>query len=96
MCMCVKLHQLCPTPCDPMDCSPPGSSLHENSPGKNTGGSCHALPPGDLPNPSLVFPALQADSFPIEPPGKPLNVYIYTHAYCFSMQECTCYSFVLS
>ena len=28
---------------DPMDCSPPGSSVHGDSPGKNTGVSCHAL-----------------------------------------------------
>ena len=27
--------QLCLTPCDPMDCSPPGSSVHGDSPGKN-------------------------------------------------------------
>ena len=27
--MCAKLLQLCPTPCDPMDCSSPGSSVHE-------------------------------------------------------------------
>ena len=27
-CMCAKLLQLCPTLCDPMDCSPPGSSVH--------------------------------------------------------------------
>ena len=26
-----------------MDCSPPGSSVHEDSPGKNTGVGCHAL-----------------------------------------------------
>ncbi|CAI9174660.1 unnamed protein product [Rangifer tarandus platyrhynchus] len=32
-----------PTPCDPMDCSPPGSSVHGDSPGKNTGMSSHAL-----------------------------------------------------
>ena len=25
--MCVLVAQLCPTPCDPMDCSPPGSSV---------------------------------------------------------------------
>ena len=31
---------------DPMDCSPPGSSLHGDSPGKNTGEGCHALLPG--------------------------------------------------
>ena len=35
--------QSCPTPCDPMDCSPPGSSVHGDSPGKNTGVGCHAL-----------------------------------------------------
>ena len=32
------------TLCDPMDCSPPGSSVHEDCPGKKTGGGCHALP----------------------------------------------------
>jgi len=26
-----------------MDCSPPGSSVHGDSPGKNTGVGCHAL-----------------------------------------------------
>ena len=26
--VCTKLLQLCPTLCDPMDCSPPGSSVH--------------------------------------------------------------------
>ena len=44
--------QLCPILCDPIDCSPPGSSVHGDSPGKNTGAGCHALP-GDLPNPGL-------------------------------------------
>ena len=35
--------QSCPTLCDPMDCSPPGSSVHGGSPGKNTGVGCHFL-----------------------------------------------------
>ena len=35
--------QSCPTLCDAMDCSPPGSSVHGGSPGKNTGVGCHAL-----------------------------------------------------
>ena len=34
--------QLCPILCDPMDCSPPGSSARGDSPGKNTGVGCHA------------------------------------------------------
>ena len=46
--------QLCPILCDPIDCSPPGSSVHGDSPGKNTGVGCHAIP-GDLPNPG-IFP----------------------------------------
>ena len=35
--------QSCLTLCDPMDCSPPGSSVHGDSPGKNTGVGCHVL-----------------------------------------------------
>ena len=35
--------QLCPTLCNPMDCSPPGSSVQGNSPDKNAGVGCHAL-----------------------------------------------------
>ena len=34
--------QSCPTLCDPMDYSPPGPSVHGDSPGKNTGVGCHA------------------------------------------------------
>ena len=36
-CVHAKLLQLCPTVCDPMDHSLPGSSLHGDSPGRNTG-----------------------------------------------------------
>ena len=35
--------QSCPTVWDPMDCSPPDSSVHGDSPGKNTGVGCHAI-----------------------------------------------------
>ena len=42
-----------------MDCSPPGSSVHGDSPGKNTGVGCHALLQGILPtqgsNPGLLL-----------------------------------------
>ena len=64
--------QSCLTLCDPMDCSPQGSSVHEDSPGKNTGG-LPCPPPGDIldlgiePRP----PALQADSSPSWPLRKP-------------------------
>ena len=35
--------QLCPTLCDPMDCSLPDSSVDGASPGKNTRVGCHSL-----------------------------------------------------
>ena len=41
--MKVLVTQSCLTLCDPMDCSPPGFSIYGDSPGKNTGVSCHAL-----------------------------------------------------
>ena len=37
------LAQSCPILCDPMDCNLPSSSVHGDSPGKNTGVGCHAL-----------------------------------------------------
>ena len=50
--------QSCPAVCDPMDCSPPGSSAHGDSPGKYTGVGCHALLQGVFPtqgsNPGLL------------------------------------------
>ena len=43
----------------------------------NTEGGCHFLLQGDLPNPEIkltspVSPALQADSLPTDPSGKPI------------------------
>ena len=35
--------QSCLTLYNPMDCSLPGSSVHGDSPGKDTGVGCHAL-----------------------------------------------------
>ena len=40
--------QSCPILCNPMDYSPPGSSVHGNFPGKNTGVGCHALLKGNF------------------------------------------------
>ena len=41
--VCAQLLQLCPTLCDPMDCSPPDSLCPWDSPGKNTGVGCALL-----------------------------------------------------
>ena len=45
--------QWCPTLCNPMDCSPAGSSVHGDSPGKNAGVGCHALFMGIFPTQGL-------------------------------------------
>ena len=64
---CCSVGQSCPTLCDPMDCSPPGSwflgprgfSRQEYQSG------LPCLPPGDLPNPGIESrsSALQEDFF---------------------------------
>ena len=41
-CVLCLVTQLCPTLCDPMDCSPLGSSVHGDSPSENTGVGCQA------------------------------------------------------
>ena len=74
--MHAKSLQLCLTLCDPMDCSLPGSSIHRDSPGKNTEVGFHAFLQGIFPtqglNPRLLHLLhWQADSLPLVPPGKP-------------------------
>ena len=64
--MCVKLLQLYPRLCDPMNCSLPGSSVHGILQEYWSG-----LPfpfPGDLPDLGIepVAPALQVDSLPLD------------------------------
>ena len=57
MCVCVcvcmhvrtKLLQSCPALCDPVDSTPPGSSVHWDSPGKNTEVGCNAHLQGIFP-----------------------------------------------
>ena len=57
-CFLCLVTQSCLTLCDPMDCSPPDSSVHGDSPGKNTGVGCHAFLDGIFPtqglNPGLL------------------------------------------
>ena len=66
--------QLCVTLCNPKDCSPPGTSVCEDSPGKNT--EWVAMPSSSESSQSRIeprSPTLQADSLPSEPSGKPKN-----------------------
>ena len=65
--------QSCQTLCDPMDFSPPDSSVHEDSLGKNTGVGCHALLQWIFPTQGVEpsCPALEADSFCLSHQGSP-------------------------
>ena len=70
--MYVLVTQSCPTLCHPMDCSPPGSSVHGISQARILSG----LPfpsPGNLTDSGIEHgpPTLQAGSLPTEAPGKP-------------------------
>ena len=65
--------QSCGTLCDPMGCSPPGSSVHGILKTEYWSG-LPFLSPGDLPNPeiepsSFVSPALAGRFFTTEPPN---------------------------
>ena len=71
VCVCVLVSQSCPTLCDHMDCSLPGTSVHGISREEYWSG----LPfpsPGDLPDPGSK-PALHADSLLSLLPGKPIS-----------------------
>ena len=59
------------TLCDPMDCSPPGSSVHEMLQARILAWVAISYS-RDLPNPVMepVSPALQVDSLPAELLGK--------------------------
>ena len=77
---CVVLYHFshCLTLCDPMDCSPPGSSVHEILQARILEWVA-CPPPGDLPNPGIEPSslALQVDFLLLSHQGSPL--YIWHH-----------------
>ena len=93
MCVCA---QLCPTLCNPTDCSPPGSCVHGIFQARILE-QVSMFTSGDLPNPgiepaSLGSPELAGGFFTTAPPRKSLMcvyiysvcVYIYIHTHiCF-------------
>ena len=79
----VLVGQSSPTLCNPVVWGPPGPSVHGNSSGKNIGVGQHFFLQGSFPHPGIQpgSPALQADSLPSEPLGKPdLADCISTHS----------------
>jgi len=78
---CSQWLQSCLTLWDPMDCSPPDSSVHEDSPGKYVGVGCHALLQGIFPIQGSHWHLLcllhwQVGSLPLASFGKPSPNYI--------------------
>ena len=67
--MCLIAH-LCPTLCDPVDCSPPGSYVHGILQARILDWVAISFS-GDLPNAGIEprSPTLQLDSLLSEPPG---------------------------
>ena len=73
---CVFSHSVMSDSLRPHDSSPPGPSVHGDSPGKNTGGGCHAFLQGIFltqgSNRHLLRRLYwQVGSLPLAPPGKP-------------------------
>ena len=74
LCVCAKSLQSCPTLCNPMDCSPPDSSVHRILQARILEWVA-CPPPGDLPDPGIKLesPALPADSLPLSHQQSPFQ-----------------------
>ena len=72
LCVCAQPLQSCPTLCDPMDHSPPGSSVHGFSQARILEW-LPCTPPGEFPVAGIkpASPTLQADSSLAQPLGSP-------------------------
>ena len=78
----MEVNQSCPTLCDPMGCSLPGSFIHGILQARIL--EWVAIPSlGGLPNPGIEprSPALQVDSLLSEPPGKLKNTGVSSLSY---------------
>ena len=71
LCVHAKSLQSCLILCDPMDCSPPGCSVHEDSPGKNAWVLQGIFLTRGLNPHFLCLIHWQVGSLPLVPPGKP-------------------------
>ena len=81
ICCAVLSRSSCLTLCNPMDCSPPGSSVHGDSPDKNTGMGCHALLQRIFQTQELNRGLLHCKQIllPAELPRKPRYTHTHTH-----------------
>ena len=86
---CCLVAQSCLTLCDPMDGSPPGSSVHGDFPGKNIGVRCHALLQGIFPSQgsSLGLPHCRQILYLLSHQGSPRSYNNYHKIK--SLRKCT-------
>ena len=97
VCVCTRAHELsccaqsCPTLCYPLDCSPPGSSVHGIFQARILEWLVISSSRGSNPRiktASPSSPVLQADSLPLSHQGS--HIYIHIHIYihkhiCYAM-----------
>ena len=79
-----------PTLCDPMDYSPPGSSVHGDSPGKNTRVGCHFLLQGTFLTQGLNLgpPHCRQTLYPLKHQGSPTSWWVwYKNDACFTCMK---------
>ena len=86
MYMCMLVVQSCPTLCDPMKYTAHQAPLSMEFSRQEYQSGLPFSSPGDLLNPvEPRSPALEAESLPYEPPGKPRShTYELIHNICFS------------
>ena len=86
---CCLVTQSCPTLCDLVDCSPAGSSVHEDSPGKSTGVGGHSLLQGIFPTQgsNAGLPHCRQILYHLSYQGKPLGFFILFLLFNF---HCSC------
>ena len=85
----------CPTLCDPMDCSLPGSSLHRILQARVLEWAAISFS-GDLPDPGIKprSPAFRADTLTSEPRASVCMYTIYKYAMCIYMYTIYIYVYI--
>ena len=90
---CTKSLQSCPTLCNPIDCSSPGSSVDGVSRQEYWSGLPFS-PPGDFPDPVCLL-HWQAGSLPLAPPGRPVLLLFIAHIF-LTPEKCSfCFALVM-
>ena len=85
----VLVAQSCLTLCDPLGCSPPGSSVHGTFPRQEYWSGLPFPSPGDFTKPGIEprSPSLQMDPLPSEPPGKTVTAQMIYNGFIRKMQR---------